>query len=232
MPTVETPQNCNAHLERLLVGHGFAVVPHKEWLVVNDQLPGLAAWIANPRASGAGQRLVRLDIKAAFNAETIIVESFGGLGETHDDAIANAFRNFAINSFHVFLAAFFNRDDPEVTVEEWWIGGGLWDVFIGNLGVRGCRAGDIGMLDRIFPVIEGEIRDRAPAGDLHWCRAYYARGMGPEPASEALFDNEDWPALASKMAVLPWPDLNAFYSVRNFLIMRKREVEQETPGLG
>src|SRR5262249_59846233 len=82
-------------------------------------------------------KTVQLDVRLEIAPGRTIIESFAGVGETREKAVADALHNFTVNSFHVLLAAFFRSDDRQVSREEWVVGGRTSRVTIGNVGIRG-----------------------------------------------------------------------------------------------
>jgi hypothetical protein len=104
-------------LSELLRRHGLDCAREKEWIVPNGQLPAIRAkW--HPRVT-TGQ----LDVQVLLEKGRIIEESFIGIG-TGAPGLADALKNFMINSLHVLLSSLWDiKDDQQVLSEKWQVGG-------------------------------------------------------------------------------------------------------------
>jgi hypothetical protein len=168
---------------------------------------------------------VQLDVVFEFQPGGCIVESFVGLGETRQEAIAFAMNNFVVNSFHVFLAAFVRPGDEQVREEEWTIGGKPRRVVIGNLGIRGsvmAKEAQQAQLGACMQRFEERIQAQPPGPGTHWVRLFYAQEGGRMLAFEVLRDNAPWLEMQAEMAAVEWPATEEFYSVRNFLVIQDK----------
>jgi hypothetical protein len=166
----------------------------------------------------------RLDIMVETGKGYSIVESFGDVGATVEDAINKNFQNFSRGSLHPLLAAF-GSADPEtlrqVEVEEWVINERRWKAYLGNLVPKA-----IGAAERIIPPvqffqsIEQGIRAQQLSNELHWFRSYYCQWNEKITEKEFLMDNEvmDANMILGKLPILP--DVQ-FYSCRNFIVLVK-----------
>ena len=102
--------------------------------MANDCLPALSATVVSENQLPNGYSL-QLDIRVALGSSAVIIESFGGIGDNRDEAVADAVANFAANSLHTLLAAFYGQVDDQVMVEMWEIGAVVWRVNIGGYGI-------------------------------------------------------------------------------------------------
>src|SRR6266540_2237247 len=163
---------------------------------------------------------VQLDVRLEIPPGRTIVESFAGLGETREKAVADALHNFTANSFHVLLAAFFRSDDQQVSQEAWVVGGRTSRVTIGNVGVRGKPPVQGDQLVGWFKRFEEKLKEKHLRPGTHWVRLYYGQMQGRPMAFEVLLNNDVWEEMQSEMAAVDWPSGEEFYSVRVFLVIQ------------
>jgi len=200
-------------LKRLFEAHGISCTVEDQWVVPNNTLPAIRALWYPRETSG------RLEIHALLKDDVVIEECFAGLGD-NDKAFADAFQNFMINSFHVLLAALWDKNDPEqVMTERWSIGGREFTAFIGNFGMRGSNGVCAKIPNELFPAIESAVKQATLQGDTHWVRTFFCN-LNEEQTYEALMDNEDWELGISCLKKIPWEKCDGYYSVRNFLLLR------------
>src|SRR5438034_5924255 len=126
----------NELLLELFRAHGVEAAPRDEWIAFPGRTLRANATIAREMKQQAGMS-IQMDVQLEIAPGRTILESFAGLGETPEKAVADALHNFIANSFHVLLAAFFRSDDQQVSREEWVVGGSTSRVTIGNVEVRG-----------------------------------------------------------------------------------------------
>ena len=204
-------------LAKLFEAHGLTVAPHESWVVPNGELPAARLnWHQAPKGK-AGQ----LDVEVLLANSTLIRESFAGFGDG-EDAFLNGLENFTRNSFHVMLAALWNVvEDEQVAVETWSISGRKWSAYVGNFGTRKSGSTDVSVPDTLFPAIECAIASETLQEESHWFRTFFCN-IGPSDRTfEALMDNEEWSAGESALRSIDWPVSDSYYSVRNFLMLRR-----------
>jgi hypothetical protein len=199
-------------LSKLFQAHGVACVVHDDFVIPNSELPAVRGLWYPDQSSG------QLDIQV-FIRDKLVIESFAGFGQG-DAGLYDALRNFTINSFHVLLAAFWGKNDPEqVTTEEWVVGGKRYIAYIGNFGGRCTKGVTAHAPDELFPAIEVAIKHEPLVEDLHWFRLFVSN-IANEFTFEALKDNEDWPAGQRCLEAAPWERNGGYYSVRLFAVLR------------
>jgi hypothetical protein len=209
-----------AFLLELFRRHDIDAVPADIWVVFPGRPMRANTEVVKERKHQLGWS-VQLDVRIEIEPGRTIVESFAGLGETTDQALADAQHNFAVNSFHVILAAFFNPEDEQVTREEWIVGGSNRVVTIGNIGVRGTLP-EGKSAAAWFEQFEEKLKSKPLGPGLHWVRLYYGQRQRKTMACEVLLDNEPWEELQAEMAAIDWPPGEAFYGVRLFLVIQDR----------
>jgi hypothetical protein len=208
----------NEYLQQLLRAHGVFATPCGDWLVLSqDDMKANASIVRE-----APGKWVQLDVRLEFAPGRILIESFGGAGETRMRATNDALQNFTLNSFHVILAAFLNRDDNQVSREDWMIGGKLRRVTIGNVGIRGKPPVLGAELVDWFKLFEGKLKAQQLTEGVHWVRLYYAQMQEKSTACEVLLDNDVWEEIQSEMAAVDWPAGEEFYSLRLFLVVQDK----------
>ena len=208
----------NAYLLELLRAHGVDAAPHGEWLVLSQ---------ANMKANAsivreAPGKWVQLDVRLEFAPGRTLNESFAGIGQTREQATADALHNFTTNSFHVIIAAFFNHGDDQVSRDDWTVGGRLRQVTIGNVGIRGKPPVQGAELVSWFKLFEEKLKAQRLSEGVHWVRLYYAQMQGKSTACEVLLDNDVWEEMQAEMAAIDWPAGEEFYSLRVFLVMQDK----------
>jgi hypothetical protein len=208
----------NEFLLELFRAHGVEAVAQEEWVTFRDRKWKAAASIVRALEQQAGTS-VQLDVRLEIAPGRTIIESFAGVGETREKAVADALHNFTVNSLHVLLAAFFHSDDPQVSQEQWVVGGRTSRVTIGNVGIRGKPPVQGEPLVGWFRRFEDKLKKTELRPATHWVRLYYAHMEGKTMDCEVLLDNNVWEDMQSEMAALDWPSGDDFYSVRVFLVI-------------
>ena len=199
----------------LMSAHGLDCELHDEWVVPNGVLPAIRATWFPQENNGL------LSVDALLGDNRLINECFAGLG-SGEDAVADAINNFVVNSLHVLLAALWDKkEDEQVTVEEWKIGNESYSAFIGGFGTRGSNENEIQIPDNLFEVIEGVVKSERPSEAISWFRFYFGNVSG-EQTFEALNNNEIWDEGLKALESVAWPQSDGFYSVRNFMILKRK----------
>lgn len=205
-------------LANMLLAHDLPSIEYKDWLLVDEQLPAMRAETFDFKEYeyGAG---IRLDITLLLASKKTITESYLGIGKNKISAIQNAFQNFVANSFHVLLSAFWQiTNDDQIGIEEWEIKGKKWKVYIGNFGCKG----DFNIPENLFKIIEEQIQEENLEEDLYWLRIYYANVNNRDIMIETLKNNEAWPEMENKLKTITWNSSDKFYSLRNFIILKRK----------
>lgn len=213
MPQPE-PVDLHKYLRELFKSHEVPFHVENEWVVPFGTLPAIrGTWYQNEH-SGVFEVEVLLEDKRILN------ECFSGFG-IGEQGILNGLENFCINSFHVLLAAFWSKAVPaQVDIEKWTINGSLYDVYIGNFGTRATEGVEPHIPNNFFESIENTIKNEKINHDLSWFRLFFGSVSG-NFTIEALKDNEYWGSGESLLKSQEWQTPLGFYSVRNFIILRK-----------
>jgi Family of unknown function (DUF6348) len=212
----------NETLLELFRAHGVEAAPQDDWVALSGRKMRATASVVKETKQQASMS-VQLDVRLEIAPRRIIVESFAGLGETREKAVADALQNFIANSFHVLLAAFFVSRDEHVSQEEWTIAGRRSRVIIGNAGIRGKPPVQGEPLVGWFKRFEEKLKEQQFRPGTHWVRLYYAQMQGKAIACEVLRNNDVWNEMQSEMTRTDWPPGEEFYSLRIFLVIQVLE---------
>jgi Family of unknown function (DUF6348) len=208
------PATLENELSDLMKAHDVPFHVENEWIVPFSKLPAIrATWY--PRESSG-----LLEVNVLLEDERIINECFAGIG-SGSEGIRDALQNFCVNSFHVLLASLWSLDDPDqVMTEHWNLAGKKYTAYIGNFGTRGSNEVDAQIPQGLFETIEKAIKSESLNNDLSWFRCFFCDVSG-EQTFEALKNNEVWESGVEALKSLLWVKTNGYYSVRNFLVLRK-----------
>ncbi|UJR79507.1 DUF6348 family protein [Sandaracinus amylolyticus] len=209
----------NAMLARSLVGHG-----------VRARFDGARAiadsgevWeaIVFPRVVEPAYCAIQVDFlvrSPRLAAPHRVNESFVGEGPDMRAAVAQAFEKLSRASFHPILAVLHDHDDEtQVSWEHWHGPHGCWRVCLGpvlHLWSPQTQTDLAPLLDWI----ETRVRETSLTREVHWVRVFRAQRDAPM-ISEALLDNETWPALQDDVARWELPPRDDAYALRLFLML-------------
>lgn len=206
-------------LLELFRNHHVEAQSDGEWLTFPGRPVRASATIAGEQKHGDVIKMVQLDIRLDLGSGRIIGESFAGVGDSTEAAIAEAFENFAANSLHVLLRGFFLESDDQVSVDEWEIGGKLRRVIIGRMGIRGRLPDPDQPPVDWFPTAVDKLKAMPLDAGTHWLRIYFAQMDHKVSNLEVLLDNDDWELLREQIASIEWPSGKEFFSVRVFVLI-------------
>jgi hypothetical protein len=210
----------NDPLQKLLTSHGLNTHEIDGWLCPEVGSPRVAACLFNEfHDESTGRHRLQLDVRVEVSSGRWLIESFGGWGASSDEAIAWAFENFARNSLHVLLAAFYQRSNEQVEFRTWAIAGHPRQVILGPYGMVGTHAYEPQAPASLITLIETLLSQHQLDESPHWLRVYVSRSGDRDVFCEVLLDNETWEEAQTAVAELDWaqPPPAVFYSVRNFL---------------
>lgn len=208
-----------SYLSKLLEEHGLSGVIHDDWVAPNGDLPAVRAHWYPEQKSGT------LNVHVLVGDQVVIEECFAGLGEG-ESGMNDALTSFTLNSFHVLLAAFWGKNDPEqVNTEQWTVGNKPYVAYIGNFGCRSWDGEPVPVPDSLFDEIEATIKSETLTGEIHWFRLFFANHANTFDF-EALKDNESWEAGRRCLESAAWEPRSGSYSVRLFAILRAAQYER------
>jgi len=207
-------------LEGLLQAHGLRTELYGNWVLVDGDSPAFSGSIRSLREAAAGTSL-QLDIIVFAGDEINIEVSSTGTGATREQALQDALENFAHSSLHVLVCALCGIEDEQVRVEHWEIAGAAWEVFIGDFSIRSSGEEQPAPPQELCAIIERCVRGLPLEGDLHWVCAFHGSSDAGTQVTEVQLDNEPWEAARKAAAGLDWPQVDAWYNLHMFFILRR-----------
>ena len=171
--------------------------------------------------------IIQVDIHVLLPNQTI-TESFVGHAPSVEEAMAEALEEFQVNVMHVLIEAFWEDAkyvENGVGLEQWDINGHRWQAVVGNYGYKGNLDIEEIVLDELFDVIKEEIHALPLEEDIYAIRSVYTNVGDGRKVTEALLNNEEFTRLESRISTLPWKNREEYYSVRNFILLMKLEVQ-------
>ncbi len=210
----------NELLLELFRAHGVDAEPQGDWIVFVGKTIRAKASVVGETAEN-DRTSIQLDVRLETVPGRTVIESFAGIGQTRDKAIADAFSSFAATTFHVLLAVYFGcEESPHASQEEWAIGGRTGRVTVGDVGVRGKPPVQGEELVGWFGHLRENIQEKQLRPGTHWVRLFYGQMQGRAMACEVLLNNRVWEEVQAEMAAVEWPSGQEFYSVRVFLVLQ------------
>jgi hypothetical protein len=208
------PVDLKKYLYTLFESHQIPYQTSDEWILPYGRLPAIrATWFPKEKQG-------IFEVEVLLEDERIINECFSGF-TSGEEGILNGLENFCINSFHVFLSAFWDKHcSDQVEIEQWSIGDKHYNVYIGNCITRATNAIQPNIPSALFETIEKSMRESNFEFNTSWSRVFFANVSG-DFTFEALKENEIWEEGLSNLKPLPWHVTEGFYSVRNFLILKE-----------
>lgn len=167
---------------------------------------------------------VQLDVGLRLPDGRVLIESCVGLGATAAEQRRDAFAAFSANALHVLLEALCDHTcEEQVERDEWRCGAHDYTAFLGPYTFRTSGGGPPSLPDDLYDTVQAALQ-AAPLGrDTHWFRLYYAQAQRQPVVMEVLLDNETWPDAERVLRDVPWALDDRFYSVRLFLVLRRRD---------
>ncbi|WP_444997131.1 DUF6348 family protein [Aliikangiella sp. IMCC44359] len=208
------PLDLKEYISGLLQSHNVSFHTESEWVVPYGELPAIRATWFQKETSGV------FEVEVLLDGGRIINECFSGFG-IGEEGILNGLENFCVNSFHVFLSAFWGKHIPEqVENEDWQIGENFYKAYIGNLGTRATKGVEASIPENFFESLEKAIKNEKLGSEVSWFRVFFGSVSG-DFTFEALKENEVWGEGIEMLRAQLWEKPEGYYSVRNFIVLRK-----------
>jgi hypothetical protein len=200
----------------LFADHGVELEPDEDWLLTEgDDYPALRGIWHEGKDGGMG----RLDIDIVLDEERTIEESFGGIG-TGKAGCRDALDSFARNDFYVMLAACWHlASEEKLATHELTAGVRRFTAYIGDFTLRGEKDAPMEIPEDGLSALEAAISTAPLSNDVHWIRVFYGNVGDGKTQVEVLLDNEPWAAGHKAIASVEWPQLDRYYSLRNFIAL-------------
>ena len=206
-------------LARVMRGHGLAVQPHDDWLVVGDD-PPLLRGICKIDGREDDGVTTQLDIELRLSAERSIWEHYAGRADNAREAMGQGLFKFGCGTFQVFLSAYWDHHDADqVEVERWTIDGAPWDAYVGNTVNNTSEGQPASTPHDYLTTVQTALTALSLTPEDHWL-SFYAANLKGELTTEARFDNDVWTDLGQAIGQLAWTPAEGFYSTRNFILLR------------
>jgi len=195
----------------LLEKYSLSYSIQDDWLLPNGEFPAIRAEWHPGSQSGI--------IFVMVNENTFVEQSFAGVG-TDFDSLTQAFYEFVIGSFHVFLAAFWtNVILDRVQVERWVIGKQIFQIYAGVFFKQSSDEFSVIVPDGLIASIEMALKNESLNGDFH-CIQTFVCNMGKHQVFEAKLDSKVWEAGTKCLSGYNWEETKSFYIVKNLIILR------------
>jgi hypothetical protein len=209
-------------LLELLEGHGVSCATYKHWILPNNALPALRAFPYRTDQHESGRTTRQINIELKLSEEETIVECYGGMGSSLEQAIGDVLKTFCIGTMHVYLSAFWDKHEPDqVEIETWEINGARWSAYIGNtIQKRNTQIPQKLLPEGYLKTVQQHVASLPLGREYHWLSAYLFR-IRDSITADMQIDNEPSPDLTSKMKVLAWPHSEGFYSTRMFILLKR-----------
>lgn len=176
-----------------------------------------------PRDAVGGTAQVQVDfaIESPLLPGIAFLDSFGGVGDTTENAEKNAFSKFLQGSFHVIAEALTTHscDQDQVEREDWKAEAGhSWRVCVGPLLLIASRPGSrVEGIEDFFPRLNRLFCETVKSGP-HWMRVFMGSLDGKHNGSEVLVDGEVWPAGQDLLDAHAFTFPTGYASFRHLLI--------------
>ena len=211
---VMEPLDVKDYISELFQAHDVPFHIENEWIVPYGELPAVRATWFQKEQTGV------FEVEVLLEGGRIINECFSGFG-VGKEGIVNGLENFCVNSFHVFLSAFWKKHEPDqVEIENWLVNGESYTAYIGNLGTRATNGVKASIPEGLFESLEKTIKVEALESEVSWFRIFFGSVSG-DFTFEALKENEIWENGLSMLRTQRWGKPEGYYSVRNFIVLRK-----------
>lgn len=200
--------------------HGASACRVENWVAVGDAIlltRGSTHEFSRPRDS----IVLRVDFVTLYQGR-LIIEAFAGVGKSHTEALEDACRSFQDCTFHALFSTLLGKPPCQhADTDVWTIDGWPRRVTLGLMRYRGSFPCE--QWEALFSGIQLFIENAGIERGLHWIRLFYSRAPHAETTVEALLDNEPDEKLEAGLGGLPWPEAEAFYSVRLFMVIQDME---------
>jgi len=216
-------KNITDLLAELFKTHGFESEEHEGWIIPEGNDYAMKGYWYPEATDNAGQ----LTIELFIDSETIMVESFAGLGKSEDERLQSAFSSFIHHSAPTFLLAVWGIASTEVETQSWDVGGEMFTAYIGKQGVMNydnTKALEVpkSYREKVKELILAESSDKAfTVKPFHWFTFFYANLNGIDNDVEVRKDNIKWNTGETVLKSLYWTRSNRYYALRQFVILKK-----------
>jgi len=204
-------------IKELFKTKGFEVEEYDGWIIPKGSDYAMRGYWYPEATESTGQ----LSIEVFINSETIMVESFAGMGENGVERLKDAFASFVHHSFPTFLSVVWGLEREEVKKEKWMVGSKSYTVHIGEQGILNYDKKPLVIPSTYMEKIKELIGSEPLESEFHWFNIFYANLNGLDTYAEISKDNIKWSAGEKVLRSMSWVRSNNYYVVRQFIILKK-----------
>jgi len=211
-------QHTTELLKELFKTHDFETEEHDNWVIPKGKEYAMKGYWYPEATENTGQ----LSIEIFIDSETIIVESYAGIGNSAVEKLKSAFSSFVYHAFPTLLMALWDKGSDEVKVQSWKLGEEDYQVYLGNQGIINYdKEKPLILPAKYSKKVQSLISSEALDKEFHWFTLFYANINGLDNYVEVLKDNTKWTTGAKTLTALDWKRSNNYYAVRQFIILKK-----------
>lgn len=212
-------QNLNYELVELLARHGIkaAVV---DTLVRISTYPGISIESQIRYKKRSGFVVSFLDIYIKFYSQQV-VEKYCDYGKTIALARANSLENFTLSCLYPFLTCLLDIPSSDLEVQTWLVNGQAYQVYWGDYVVKNLDGVAKDLPVSLLSRLKSLIRNLPLENNYHWISWFAGFPKGQLDTTGFLLDNSAHEAGEHILKTTPWPAVKGYYSIRNFLLLKK-----------
>ncbi|SDL01058.1 hypothetical protein SAMN05421823_104137 [Catalinimonas alkaloidigena] len=212
--------NINTHVSEMLVAHGVSTKNDNNKIVINlrETVEFETRVYVSEYLNGIQ---TRFDLKVKLEDGNEYYESFGDIGKSIEESINNNLQNFSRSSLHVIIDAL-NDTQEYVECETWEIGRNSFKAYIGKLLIKSVNDRVIEFPKNLLDEIQRIITEKDLEERYYFIRFFYAHNQGESLVTEFMINNIKQEMEQIQLSEkLNWFKSNSFYSMRQFLILKK-----------
>jgi hypothetical protein len=212
-------ENLNFELVELLARHGIkaAVV---DTLVRISTYPGISIESQIRYKKRSGFVVSFLDIYIKFYSQQV-VENYCDYGKTIALARANSLENFTLSCLYPFLTCLLDIPLRDLEVQTWLVNGQAYQVYWGDYVVKSIDGIVSDLPPSLLSRMKSLIRNLPLENDYHWISWFAGFPKGQLDTTGFLLDNNVLEEGEHILKTTPWSLAKGYYSIRNFLLLKK-----------
>ena len=207
------------HLVHLLNGHRVDAELRDGlvWIPSVDRWASLVMYASRP-----GTWL--MEVRVTVDATTVLVDRWGAVGTSENEAVADGLSSFCTSGFHVLLAALWGvLETDQVDHEVRTVGVDTWDLYLGPFTTRVSRnveplVAPDSLADAVLAAM-----DALPSSEATRMVRIYVASIDGDVTYEAVSNDEESEPLRRAVVDAGWSfPTRGFASLRWFLVARRR----------
>ncbi|TIT18663.1 MAG: hypothetical protein E5W70_28385 [Mesorhizobium sp.] len=149
-----------------------------------------------------------------------VIESFVGMGDTRQEATAQAFGKFLLGVFHVLIEGLAKHvcENMQAEIEFWRRNDASWKVYGGPVITQAAVQCT---LNRAYPAFYAHLEKLFAANvrpGSHFVRIFLASYDGAVIGNEVLLDNETWPEGQELLVGQDWHHGDGYQALRQVIL--------------